>query len=53
MVAGIGPVGVAVSLRESLLISLDNTLNWMWSNEAFDNDLLHAFKVGIGVNLES
>ena len=45
------PLGGALSLGETLLLNASYTLNWMWSNEAFDSDLLHAVMVGLGINL--
>ncbi len=42
------PLGLTVSIGETLLISGNYTLNWMFSNEAFDNDLLHTFNLGVG-----
>jgi hypothetical protein len=37
---GLGvPVGVTLSLGNTLFANVNYMLNWMWSNEAFDNDL--------------
>jgi len=45
------PIGAAVSIGETLFINGNYTLNWLWSNEFFENDLLHAFNIGIGFRL--
>jgi hypothetical protein len=45
------PIGAAVSIGETVVINGNYTLNWMWSNDFFDNDLLHAFNIGLGFRL--
>ena len=45
---GLGvPVGVALSLGESLLLTANYTLNWLWENEFLDNDILNSFSLGV------
>jgi len=49
---GLGvPLGITVSMGDTAFINAEYFLNWMWSNEAFDNDLLHTVLLGIGFNL--
>ncbi len=49
---GLGvPLGITVSMGDTVFINAEYFLNWMWSNEAFDNDLLYTFLLGFGFNL--
>jgi len=46
---GLGfPVGVSVSISDKMMLNASYTLNWLWDNPFLDNDLLHAFGVGVG-----
>ena len=42
------PIGAAVSISEGVIINGNYTLNWLWSNEYFENDIVHAFNIGLG-----
>lgn len=47
--AGLGvPIGATLSLGETLFINANYTLNWLWSNDYFESDILHAFNLGLG-----
>ena len=49
---GLGvPVGGTFSIGESVFINANYTLNWLWENDLFENNLLHAFNVGVGFKL--
>ena len=49
---GLGvPLGITVFMGDTVFINAEYFLNWMWSNEAFDNDLLHTVLLGVGFNL--
>ncbi len=45
------PLGINVSIGDTVFIKAEYFLNWMWSNDAFDNDLLHMLFLGVGFNL--
>lgn len=46
---GLGvPVGVSFSLGESILLTANYTLNWLWDNEFLDNDIMNNFSLGLG-----
>jgi hypothetical protein len=46
---GLGvPLGVTALIGDTVFINAEYFLNWMWSNDAFDNDLLHTFLLGVG-----
>lgn len=48
---GLGiPVGVAVGISESMMLTGNYTLNWLWDNEFLDNDIVNAFSIGIAYN---
>ena len=47
------PLGVTLSMGDTAFINADYFLNWMWSNDAFDSDLMHTFLLGIGFNLSN
>ena len=36
---------------DKVFLNLEYFLNWMWSNEVFENDLLHTLYLGIGINM--
>ena len=42
------PLGVVLTLSDSLLLTANYTLNWLWGNEFLDNDILHSVSMGIG-----
>jgi hypothetical protein len=42
------PVGVTFCLGETLFLNGEYVLNWTWTNESLENDLLHAFVIGLG-----
>lgn len=49
---GLGiPLGGTWSLGPTLLISANYTLNWLWDNEFFKDDLLHTVNLGLGFRL--
>jgi hypothetical protein len=46
---GLGvPAGVTVSIGKTVFINAEYFLNWMWSNDAFDNNILNTFFLGLG-----
>ena len=46
---GLGvPAGATLFLSDTVFINAEYFLNWMWSNEAFDNDLMHWLVLGVG-----
>ena len=46
---GLGvPVGVVLSLGETIMLDAHYNLNWLWGNDFLDNDIINAFSVGIG-----
>ena len=46
---GLGvPLGVTALIGDTVFINGEYVLNWMWSNDAFDNDLLHTLLLGVG-----
>ena len=46
---GLGvPVGIALSLGDSILLTANYTLNWLWGNEFLENDILNSVSLGIG-----
>ena len=45
------PLGITVSMGDTAFINAEYFLNWMWNNDAFDNDLLHTVLLGVGFNL--
>ena len=46
---GLGvPLGLTLPLGESLLFNMNYTLNWLWSNDAFENNILHSVNAGLG-----
>ena len=45
------PIGMTLCLGDTAFINGQYILNWMWSNEAFDNDILHTAQLGIGFKL--
>ena len=45
------PLGATLSLGDSVFINGEYFLNWMWTNAAFDNDILHSFHLGLGFRL--
>jgi hypothetical protein len=46
---GLGvPVGIAVSLGDSILLTANYTLNWLWENEFLENDILNTVSLGLG-----
>ena len=42
------PVGISVFAGDTLVISLGYSLQWLWTNEALENDLVHAVVLGLG-----
>ena len=44
------PAGLALSFSKNLFLNAQYTLNWLWSNTALENDLLHMATVGVGIN---
>jgi hypothetical protein len=49
---GLGvPLGGALSIGKSVFVNANYTLNWLWENDLFKDDLLHSFNVGIGLKL--
>ncbi|UCH84501.1 MAG: outer membrane beta-barrel protein [Candidatus Latescibacterota bacterium] len=46
---GLGfPLGVSVSIGDTVMLTASYKLNWLWGNPFLDNNLLHAFGVGVG-----
>jgi hypothetical protein len=45
---GLGiPVGIAFSLGDTILLTANYTLNWLFDSEILDNDILNAGSLGI------
>ena len=42
------PIGLTVCLGETLFINGEYVLNWTWTNEALENDILNSFVLGLG-----
>ena len=38
-------------MGDTVFINADYFLNWMWSNDAFNSDLMYTALLGIGFNL--
>lgn len=50
---GLGiPIGGSLNLGEKFLIDAQYTLNWVWSNEAFQDDIVHAYSAGLGLRFD-
>jgi len=47
------PLGITLSMGDTVFIIADYFLNWMWGNDAFDSDLMHTALLGIGFNLSN
>ena len=46
--AGLGvPLGLSAALTEGVLLTGGVSLNWMWGNEFFENDLLYSANLGL------
>ena len=45
------PIGVTLFLGDTVFINGQYILNWKWSNEAFESDILHTGYLGIGFKL--
>ena len=46
---GLGvPLGLTWLIGDTVFINGEYFLNWMWSNDAFDNDILNTFLLGVG-----
>jgi hypothetical protein len=46
---GLGvPLGVTVMIGDTVFLNAEYFLNWMWNNDAFENDLLHMVFLGVG-----
>ncbi len=45
---GLGiPVGIAVTLGDSFLLTANYTLNWLWDSEFLDNDIINSVSLGV------
>lgn len=45
------PLGVVLNLSPKVFINAGYTLNWLWSNDALANDMMHSFVAGLGFKL--
>jgi hypothetical protein len=45
------PVGLTLAIGKTLFLNGNYTLNWLWSNNYFENDIMHVVNVGLGINL--
>ena len=45
------PLGVVLNVSPKVFINAGYTLNWLWSNDALTNDMMHSFVAGLGFKL--